>query len=86
MEGNKGFEHCSTVDLVYGYDQPPRNDFARIKNRQYFWKALGEKMVPLPKFNSSSPKNGWLEYKPFLLGVPAYFHGLLLLNFGGGKL
>ena len=40
-----------------------------------------ENRYALPDTNVFAPKNGWLEYKPFLLGKTAYFQGQKAVRF-----
>ena len=50
----------------------------RINNCKLFYKSPKyceiTQLTTLPETNSQfAPENGWLEYKPFLLGPSAYF-------------
>ena len=40
-------------------------------------------MITLPETNIFAPKNGWLEYDPFLLGIFGLFSGANLLLVSG---
>ena len=41
--------------------------------------------VTLPETNIFAPKNGWLEYDPFLLGFRPIFRGYVKVNFREGS-
>ena len=44
-----------------------------------------QRKTTLPETNSKfAPKNGWLEYKPFLLGRP-FFRGKMAVSFREGN-
>ena len=51
---------------------------------QKWWRVIEFHPCFLPslKLTAKAPKNGWLEYDPFLLGKTAYFQGLLPLVSG----